>query len=468
MAKDDRSPINPFTGKEHYDAVDDDKFLEMAQKSFYEDVEKYELLDNTVNGLMVFNAASRLIQTVENFLKKIGRYDYVEDYYEWEFHLVDNDVVNAYCTPGGKILFYSGIFQIVHNEEQLAFILAHEMSHALLDHGRTKISVQQTKDNIAALSFIGSFALDLLGHGDAGNITRAAIGAAQIGSHYFLTQPWGRDHEYEADKLGMILLHLAGYDVRIVPDFWYESTKDDGHTFDFFSTHPSDEKRLAVMRESLHEILTESDFFSKPVLPETPSPKEEYKMGNDSESVPQIDYSSTPQTTFEAPVPDIEYPSGSKPNFDSPISQTTFEAPVPDIEYPSESESPFGSPVSQDDSQSVSESPFEVSTPQISLETPSMPVGATAFASSSSFNKQEKCPKCGNNLSPNDKFCMVCGNKIERANPLACPECGHVANPEDKFCLNCGHKLIKELYCPQCGGKVVEGQKFCSECGNPL
>ena len=463
MAKDDRSPINPFTGKEHYDAVNDDEFLEKVQKSFYEDIGNYEILDNTINGLMVFNVASRLIQTVENFLKKIGRYDYVEDYYEWEFHLVDHDVVNAYCTPGGKILFYSGIFQIVHNEEQLAFILAHEMSHALLDHGRTRISVQQTKDNIAAVSFIGSFALDLLGFENAGNITRAAIGATQIGSHFFLTQPWGRDHEYEADKLGMILLHLAGYDVRFVPDFWYEFTKDNGHTFDFFSTHPADEKRLAVMRESLHEILIETDFYSKPVLPETPSPKEEYTVTDGSDSIPKIDYPSTPQTSFDAPVPNINYPSVSESPFDTSASQTSFDAPVPEMDYSSVSESPFDSPVSQDDSQS----PFEVSTPQISLETPSMPVGATAFTSSSSFN-QEKCSNCGNIFSSNDKFCMVCGNKIERINPLACPECGHVANQGDKFCLNCGHKLIKELFCSHCGEKIIEGQKFCGECGNPI
>lgn len=464
MSKDDRSPINPFTGKEHYDSVDDDKFLEMVQKSFYEDIENYELLDNTVNGLMVFNVASRLIQTVEDFLKKIGRYDYVEDYYEWEFHLLDNDVVNAYCAPGGKIVFYSGIFQIVKNEEQLAFILAHEMSHALLDHGRTKISVQQTKDNIAAVSFIGSFALDLMGFGDAGNITRTAIGLAEIGSHFFLTQPWGRDHEYEADKLGMILIHLAGYDVSIVPDFWYEFTKDDGNTFDFFSTHPSDEKRLAVMRESLHGILNETDFYSKPVLPETPSPKDEYKVGDDSDSVPQIDYPSAPQTTFEAPVPKIEYPSIPESSFENPISQTTFEAPVSSDS--SVSESSFEDSVSTTDS-SVSETSFEDSAPQMSLETPNVPVGVSAFTSSSSFNK-EKCSRCGNVISSNDKFCMVCGNKIERINPLACPECGYITKPGDKFCLNCGYKLTKDLYCSQCGKKVIEGQKFCSECGNRL
>ena len=240
MAKDDRSPVNPFTGKEHYDTLNDDEFLAMCYRNYYEDISQCVLLDNTPYGQLVLNVASRLIETVEDFLRRIGRYDYVEDYYDWEFHLAQDNQVNAYCMPGGKILVYSGIFAVADNEEKLAFVLGHEMAHALLDHTRTKFSVHQTKDALADISMIGSFALDLLGFENAGAVTRTAVTLADIGSHYFLTQPWGRDHEYEADKLGMILIHLAGYDVNIVPDFWQEFSGENANTFDFFSTHPSE------------------------------------------------------------------------------------------------------------------------------------------------------------------------------------------------------------------------------------
>ena len=390
MAKDDRSPLNPFTGKEHYDAVDDDAFLEMCYRDYYEDINKHELLDNTPEGQLVLNVASRLIRTVEEFLIQVGRYDYVEDYYDWEFHLVKNNAVNAYCTPGGKIVVYSGLFQIADDEEKLAFVLGHEMAHALLDHGRTRYSLHQTKNAITTVSWVGSFALDILGYENAGAMTRAAVNIADIGSHYFLMQPWGRDHEYEADKLGMIIIHLAGYDVEIVPDFWQFSSNAGASTFDFFSTHPSDAKRVAVMKESLDEILNETDFYSKPVLPETPSPKDEYKIGNDSNSIPQIP-----------------------------------------------------------------------------IETSNQPVGASALTAGS-MNVTEKCPKCGNDVAPTAKFCTVCGNKIERKNPLACPECGYITNPGDNFCKSCGYKLVQDMYCPQCGEKVVNGQSFCTKCGNKL
>ena len=144
------------------------------------------------------------------------------------------------------------------------------------------------------------------------------------------------------------------------------------------------------MKESLDEILNETDFYSKPVLPETPSPKDEYKIGNESNSIPQIP-----------------------------------------------------------------------------IETSNQPVGASALTAGS-MNVTEKCPKCGNDVAPTAKFCTVCGNKIERKNPLACPECGYITNPGDNFCKSCGYKLVQDMYCPQCGEKVVNGQSFCTKCGNKL
>ena len=286
MSKDDRSPINPFTGKEHYDIVNDDKFLEMMFNIYSEDLNKYELLDYTPEGQLVLKVALKLIKTVEEFLIKIGRSDYVEDYYEWEFHLLKSDEINAYCMAGGKIGVYSGMFKIAATEERLAFVLGHELAHALLDHSRSKYSVQQTTTAVTGVAFLGSIALDIMGYENAGSVVRGVTSVADLGVHFFLTQPWSRSHEYEADKLGMIITHLAGYDIRYIPDFWQEFTGGT-NTIEFFSTHPSDDKRIAVMKETVHEILNEPDFYSKPVLEETPVPKEEYKLDS-SEIIPQI------------------------------------------------------------------------------------------------------------------------------------------------------------------------------------
>lgn len=192
MAKDDRSSINPFTGKSHFDIINDDKFLQDSYNEYYSMINKAQLLDNTPQGQLVRNVAIRLIQAVENYLAEIGRSDYTEDYYDWDFHLVADDAINAFCMPGGKIVMFSGILSVANSEDKIAFILGHEMAHALLDHSRTRISAQNAQNAVTSAAWIGSFALDLVGLGEIGGLARAATNVASIGSQYFLINPWGR------------------------------------------------------------------------------------------------------------------------------------------------------------------------------------------------------------------------------------------------------------------------------------
>jgi predicted Zn-dependent protease len=276
MAKDDRSNINPFTGKSHFDMVNDDKFLQDSYNEYYSMINQAQLLDNTQNGQIVRNVAIKLIQAVEDYLSKIGRLDYVEDYYDWDFHLVADDTVNAFCMPGGKIVMFSGILSVANSEEKVAFILGHEMAHALLDHSRTRISAQNAQNAITSAAWVGSIAMDLFGLEGLGSLTRAATNVASIGSQFLLMNPWGRDQELEADRLGMLIIHWAGYDISHIPAFWQSMSAQNSNEHDFFSTHPADSKRIAAMNELIHEIEGETDFYSQPVLSETSVPKEEF------------------------------------------------------------------------------------------------------------------------------------------------------------------------------------------------
>ena len=280
MAKDDRSEINPFTGKKHFDIINDDKFLQESYQEYYALINKSQLLDNTPQGQIVRNVAIKLIQAVENHLAQIGRSDYTEDYYGWDFHLVADNTVNAFCMPGGKIVMFSGILSVANTEEKVAFILGHEMAHALLDHSRTRASAQNAQNAITSAAWIGSFALDLFGMGEIGGLARAATNAASIGSQYFLLNPWGRDQELEADKLGMMIIHWAGYDISSIPAFWQSMAGGNPNSHDFFSTHPADSKRIAVMNELIHEIENQKDFHSSPVLSDVPKPKEEFETSH--------------------------------------------------------------------------------------------------------------------------------------------------------------------------------------------
>lgn len=284
MVKDKRSSLNPFTGKSHFDIVNDDKFLEDSYRQYYAMVQKAQVLDNAPEGQLVRSVAVKLIRAVEAFLAKIDRMDYIQDYYDWDVHLIADNTVNAFCMPGGKIVMFSGILSIANTEEKIAFILGHEMAHALLDHSRTRASVESAKNTIATASYFGSFILDIFGMGAIGDITRASINAANIGSDFLFVKPFGRGHELEADRLGMLIIHWAGYDINAIPAFWESMSQRGGNEFDFFSTHPSDDKRIANMKALIAEINTQKDFTNGPVIGDA-QPTKEY--GNNPNPTPQ-------------------------------------------------------------------------------------------------------------------------------------------------------------------------------------
>ncbi len=246
--------------------VNDDKFLEDSYRQYYSMVQQAQVLDNTPDGQVVRAVAVRLIKAVEAYLTKIGRIDYIQDYYDWDVHLLADKTVNAFCMPGGKIVMFSGILSIANTEERVAFILGHEMAHALLDHSRTRASIESAKNTIATAGYFGSFLLDIFGMGAVGDITRASINAANIGSDFLFVKPFGRDQELEADRLGMLIIHWAGYDINQIPAFWESMSQKGGNNFEFFSTHPSDEKRIANMRALIDEINSGKDFTSGPVI----------------------------------------------------------------------------------------------------------------------------------------------------------------------------------------------------------
>ena len=257
--------INPFSGKKHHNRVNDDEFLQNAAAEYYQVLNQSQLLDDTEQGQLMIAVAQRLISAVEQYLKSIGRSEYTQNYYGWDFHLIANNAVNAFCMPGGKIIVFSGLFSVINSEEELAFILGHEMAHSLLDHARTLASAQKSKNRLRTGAKIGGAALSLAGYGEAAAVTNIATNVADVGSHYFLMKPWGRDQELEADKLGMAIIHMAGYDISKVPNFWARMSGG-AHEHDFFSTHPTDKKRINQMNNLVPKIVGCDDFTSKPIL----------------------------------------------------------------------------------------------------------------------------------------------------------------------------------------------------------
>lgn len=169
--------------------------------------------------------------------------------YDWEFVVFDNDTVNAWVLPNGKVGFYKGIMDMMVTDDHLATVMGHEVAHVAARH-----SAERASQQMAAQMGLGL--LDALAQGQMGDAydpdLAAALGA---GVTFGVILPYSRQHEYEADRLGVDYMVRSQYDPRQAVDFWMAmSEQSQGHTAEFMSTHPSDDNRIAAMRAHMQSM----------------------------------------------------------------------------------------------------------------------------------------------------------------------------------------------------------------------
>lgn len=167
--------------------------------------------------------------------------------YDWEFVVFDSDQENAWVLPGGKVAFYRGIMETMENDDQVATVMGHEAAHLAGRHAAERASQQQ-----AAGIGLGLASVAL----DAGDVENTAQWAAILGAGvtFGVLLPYSRRHELEADRFGVDYMVRAGYDPREALDFWTsKAAQQTGRRSvpEFASTHPSDETRIAALREYL-------------------------------------------------------------------------------------------------------------------------------------------------------------------------------------------------------------------------
>ena len=181
--------------------------------------------------------ASRLIAQVDIFRPDAH-------YWEWEVNLIDDPQLNAYCMPGGKIMFYSGIIDTLSlTDDEIAAIMGHEMAHALREHGREAMSQ-------AYALLLGELALGVLFQVDPDLIN---IGSLVV--NYALTLPNSRTNEAEADLIGLELMARAGYDPEGAISLWQKMSIQAGQSLpEFMSTHPSHDTRISRLRANITRV----------------------------------------------------------------------------------------------------------------------------------------------------------------------------------------------------------------------
>ena len=234
-----------FTGRKQILLFSDSEIAALSDESYSEFMSTATPSSDVAATRMLNEVGSRMVTALESYLRSHGQSSSLNGL-TWEFQLVKSSEVNAFCMPSGKIVFYEGILKYADTPDHIAVVMGHEMAHAIARHGNERMSQQ------SALNLLGSMASEVIGlkkGADAQALFNLGFG---VGSQYGFLLPYSRQHEYEADKIGMYIMDIAGYDINAAPKFWEKMTSGkSGSTNDFFSTHPSDAKRIAALEEAI-------------------------------------------------------------------------------------------------------------------------------------------------------------------------------------------------------------------------
>ena len=238
-----------LTGRKQLLLVSDAEVLSMSATAYKQFVDSVPASKNVAQTALVKKVGVNISQAVENYLKTNGLEAEIANL-KWEFSLVKDTSVNAFCMPGGKVVFFEGILPMTKTEAGMSVVMGHEIAHAVAKHSNERMSQQMATQ-------FGSGIADML-LSNKSSATRQTINTLYgLGAQVGIILPYSRKHEYEADRLGLIFMAMAGYDPNEAVSFWQRMSADSkGSAFEFMSTHPSDENRITAMKAALPEALT--------------------------------------------------------------------------------------------------------------------------------------------------------------------------------------------------------------------
>ena len=248
----------PITGRKQLKLLPDSMMAEMGQTNYAAFLKENPAVSPpTRQSAEVTAVGLRISKAVEKYMKDNNLSQKIAGY-KWEFNVVDSKEVNAWCMPGGKVVVYTGILPLTKDDAGLAVVMGHEIAHAIADHGNERMSQElavqaagiglqvfmQTKPQATQDIFMSSFGV-----------------GSQLG-----ILAYSRQHELEADKLGLVFMAMAGYNPERAVSFWQEMAKMGGNKPpEIMSTHPSDERRIA----QIQAFLPEAKKYYIPYTPET-------------------------------------------------------------------------------------------------------------------------------------------------------------------------------------------------------
>uniref|UniRef100_UPI0039A6D750 M48 family metallopeptidase n=1 Tax=Ornithobacterium rhinotracheale TaxID=28251 RepID=UPI0039A6D750 len=237
---------NPITGKSTFLLVKNESLMPMAFQQYQQVLKTQKLSTNKQQTAMVKTVGKNIQTAVERYLKAQNQLDFIKGY-QWEYNLIEDKQLNAWCMPGGKVAFYTGIMPVCQNDNGVAVVMGHEITHALAQH-----SAQRATQALVAqgLQIAGNLALNDNRYKNVFN-SLYPIGA-QVG-----ILAYSRQAELEADRVGLTLMAMAGYDPREAPKFWQrmDAQSSGSRMPEFLSTHPNPGRRIEQLKAELPNAL---------------------------------------------------------------------------------------------------------------------------------------------------------------------------------------------------------------------
>ncbi|WP_435979128.1 M48 family metallopeptidase [Psychrobacter sp. DM4] len=222
--------------------VSNEQVLQMSAQSYaktLQDAKKARVLDtNRAQLNRLKNISNRLISQVGVYRPDAAKWN-------WEVHTIKSNQLNAFVMPGGKIMFYSGIIDRLNlTDDEIAAIMGHEISHALREHSRERLSRQyatQTGIGVAASIF---------------GLSQGQAQIANVAGDLGLSRPHSRTQESEADQIGLELMARAGYNPQAAITLWQKMQRaSQGEPPQFLSTHPTSGNRIAEIQSLLPRVM---------------------------------------------------------------------------------------------------------------------------------------------------------------------------------------------------------------------
>ena len=237
----------PITGRKQILLVSDQEVLTSSLTQYSNYMKSAPVSSNASGKNMVTRVGKKIAAATEQYLKANGLSAELSNF-SWEFNLVKDNQVNAFCMPGGKIVVYEGLLKLVSSDDELAVVLGHEVAHAVAKHSNERMSQQ-------LMTQYGAQILTQALSNNSAAIQKAGSTIYGLGAQYGLTLPFSRKHESEADYMGLIFMTMAGYDPNVAITFWQKMSASGGAKVpEFMSTHPSDATRINDIKKILPEL----------------------------------------------------------------------------------------------------------------------------------------------------------------------------------------------------------------------